>query len=88
MRCYPAMPEAAVFWSTRSDLNRRTRDLQSPPLGHSGTCALFGSGVGTRIPTNGFGDRHAAITSHRNNLAHRRGFDPLTSAVTVQCSPD
>ena len=54
-------------WSTRSDLNRRTRDLQSPPLGHSGTCALlFGSGGGNRTPTNGFGDRRTAIILHRN----------------------
>ena len=30
-----------LIWSTRSDSNRRTRDLQSPPLGHSGTCAFY-----------------------------------------------
>lgn len=28
-------------WSTRSDLNRRTKDLQSLPLGLSGTCAFY-----------------------------------------------
>jgi hypothetical protein len=33
---------AILPWSTRSDSNRRTRDLQSLPLGHSGTCACIG----------------------------------------------
>ncbi len=28
-------------WSNGSDLNRRTKDLQSLPLGHSGTVAFY-----------------------------------------------
>ncbi len=56
-------------WSNGSDLNRRTKDLQSLPLGHSGTVALlFGSGGEIRTPVAGFGDQSIAPIRHRNKL--------------------
>lgn len=44
---------------------------------------------GFEPPTFGFGDqRSAGLNYGAINLAQHRGFDPLTSTVTVWRSPD
>ena len=38
-----------------------------------------GSEIEIRTPTNGFGDRHATVTSSRNKLAGPLGIEPRTT---------
>lgn len=42
---------------------------------------------GTRTPTNGFGDRHAAITSERYYLVPTQGNDPWSNAYQACALP-
>jgi hypothetical protein len=42
---------------------------------------------GTRTPTNGFGDRHAAITSERYCLVPTEGNDPSSIAYQASALP-
>ena len=52
----------------------------------SANCSIFGIPPGTRTPTNGFGDRYAAITPARHFLACPERFELPTLALEVPCS--
>jgi hypothetical protein len=58
------------------------RVLQTLALGLSATFTFFGESPGTRTPTNGFGDRRAAITPETQISTRCRNRTRLFNSVS------
>jgi hypothetical protein len=72
----------------RRGIEPRLKACKAPVLPLSLSAHSFGIPPGTRTPTNGFGDRHAAITPARHIWLRWKDSNLLDKAYETRPSPD